>query len=465
MQLNALNVNNNSGKKRKADVPKTLVMRLNEIVNEPNKPAFFHGIDVDTNEPVSVRLMNVDEGAMANRRQDETLEDAKARISNQYIGTDAKHRPRPSEFRTPGNKVHCGQGGLLIFTKAVKNPDGTFRAHWAETLDSKPGTECQKVMAHISVGEIKDKENPEKVTASFVNADIIKPEAASILTSQNAQDVLMSAFANHDGVARRNPFVLARLAYSTDGHIINELPEIRVAAAMIEEEIIDYDNGVNRKVRRVGTPDQTLAKIMDPENMVRGDQILRSVVYGLSGADGYPDFTKVTDDSLRGDLHAIVDAIRDGSVVAEVIPGERITAGKATKASFLKQATNAKHPLHQYKGQQYLPTVEDGQEVRKPRNVKYFFETYLTTKVEADLDYRYFTKAVPAEMFPTRSSGYTVATANDFSATAEASKQRAEEAASPLVDASAESWDPEALAGDGIDEQLARSAESVEMTM
>ncbi|KVV07449.1 hypothetical protein [Burkholderia ubonensis] len=461
MQLNVLNANGANKKKRK-EVPKNVVIRLDRIVNEPNKAAVFHGMDADTNEPVRIRMMSVDEGALANARNGELLDAAKARIEAQYVGTGEKHRPRPSEIGNPQNKVHCAQGGLLMFTKVLPAEDGLLKAHWVETFESGPGVACQKVRAHIAVGEIRDRENKERVVSSFVHADIIKPDAATILTGGNAEDFLLGAFANRDGEALRKPFVLMRLV-GQDGAVITDLPEMRVNPLVVEEKIKDFDLGIEKPVYRIAGAEDTLKHIMSPDNVERDALILRSVLYGLSEEPGYPDFGKVESEQLRGDLNKIVDAVRNGAVVAEAIPGERISAGPATKASFLKQAQNANHPLHQYRGTQFVPTIEDGKEVRKQRdNVKFYFDTYITTKVGAG-DYRYFVKAAPAELFPRKDSLYTLATSNDHKATAEASRERVATETSELVDTTGDQFDPDALSN--VDGQLAAAADAVEFDM
>ncbi|CAE6794726.1 hypothetical protein R70006_05017 [Paraburkholderia domus] len=459
MQLNALS--NNRAKRAKAAEPKTVVIRLNEIVAEAGKPSFFHGIDVDTQEPVKIRMMNVDEGAIVNVRKDESLEQAKGRIHNQYVGTDAKHRPRAAEIGNPENKVHCGKGGLLMFTKVqpTNDPDGSLKAHWVETLEGRPGTSCEKVLAHVAVGEIKDKENPEKIVASFVHADIIRPESATILSAANAKDALLSAFVNRDEEALRKPFVLLRLIDNESGKVITDLPEMRVNPQLIEDKIEDHDNGVSRTVFRVAEAGDTVKYLMDPENTDRDSLILRSVLVGLSGPSGYPDLSKVESAELRSDLNQIVDAVRAGAVSAEIIPGERVAAGPATKSSFLKQIQNEKHPLNSYRGSQFLPVVVDGKEERKPRTVKIYANTFVTSKVGAG-DYRFFTKANLAEQSPTKQSLYTLATVNDLKATAEASKDRVQAANPAFVEASDEQFDPYALSGDEVDAQLAASADS-----
>ncbi|MBN3729382.1 hypothetical protein [Burkholderia sp. Tr-20390] len=462
MQLNALSANGAAKKKRK-EVPKNVVIRLDRIVNEPDKPAVFHGMVVDTNEPVRIRMMTVDEGALANARNGELLDAARARIESQYVGTGEKHRPRPSEIGNEKSKVYCAKGGLLMFTKVLPAEDGLLKAHWVETFESGPGVACQKVRANIAVGEIRDRENKERVISSFVYADVIKPEAAVILNADNAQDFLLESFSNRgEDNSVRKPFVLMRLV-GDGGNVITDLPEMRVGAAVVEDSIRDHDAGIDKKVYRPAAADETLKHIMNPENVDRDAMIMRAVLYGLSDQPGYPDYSKVENEHMRADLNMIVDNVRSGAVTAEVIPGERISAGPATKASFLKQAQNEKHPLHQYRGTQFIPTIEDGKEVRKQRDhLKFYFDTYITSKVGAG-DYLYFVKAAPADLFPTKQSLYTLDTANDHKATAEASRERVSTAASELVDTTGEAFDPDALSN--VDGELAASVDAVDLEM
>ncbi|WP_199028505.1 hypothetical protein [Ralstonia sp. ASV6] len=466
MQLNSLN---GRAKAAKAEVPKTLVIRLVEIVSDAKKPTFFHGVNVDTNEPVKVRLMTVDEGALVNKRANETLEQAKARISNQYIGTDAKHRPTPKEFGTKGSKVYCEAGGIISFTKVLSDGNegepGAFRAHWAETLESGPGATCQKVKANVDVAIYRDRDNPELITGKAVNVDLMKPESATILTKDNIIATLKDAFVETDAEgARRKPFVLLRLIEKDTGLVYAGMPgEIRVNAATLKEEGFDHDNGVPTEVYRTGTPDETLAKIIDPATVTRDEVVLRSVLFGLSTQEGYPDLSQIEDAGKRQDFQTICDAVRSGDYVAEAIPGERISAGPATRASILKAyEDNPNHPFHQYRGTEYLPTDVDGKIERKERkNVKLYFDTYVTSVVKDG--YRFFTKASRADLHEKKASLFSVATPNDHAATAEAARTRVADASTQVVEAEPEEFDAGMV--NELDEQLAKSAAAAELSM
>jgi len=461
MQLNALGVGRKA--KAKADLPQTMVVRLIEIRSEAGKPGVFVGHNVDSNERVEVRMMSVDEGVLVNKRADESLDAAKARVDGMYVGSGEKHRPRPAEFANPSHKTHCAAGGLMIFTKTMKNEDGTFRAHWAETLERGPGTAVSKEMAHVAIGEIKDTLDPTKVTGSYVVVDVIKPQFAAILNADNTALVLDAAFANEDDIGQRRPFVLARLIAADTGKVVTDLPEMRVGAVSIEETVHDYDAGTSSKIFRPGDAAQTLAHISDPLNLNRDAMTLRAAIHGALGHEGYPDFG-LADEGVKGDLKQITDAVRSGDYQMEIIPGERIAAGPATKASLLKAwKGNDKHPLNFFKGTQFL---ELGDGSRKERKVNLYADTYVTVQ-KGEGNYKYFTKAAMAEAFPKKISLYNVATVNDTETAAEASKGRASEAASGLVDATAEEFDPNALTQgidtDSIDLKLEESSAALEL--
>jgi hypothetical protein len=464
MQFSALGVGGAKRAAAKGEKPQTIVMRLTDIKLEPNKPGYFHGVNADTGEAIAVRLMTVDEGAAVNKRQDESYEQAKDRLNKQYVGSGQSHRPRPSEINNPSEKVHCAPGGLIMFTKALPNEDGTFRAHWAETLESKPGAVCEKVLASVHIGEITDREDRSKVTGSYVYADVIKPEHAAVLTKDNAELVLQAAFTNRDGDVQRSPFVLARVVSAEDGKVLTSLPELKVNAALVEETIDDPDSGTSKKVKRPGDAAQTLAWINDPTNTARDSMILRAALHGALGKDGYADFGEAPDNA-KAELNQITDAIRSGSYHFEVIPGERISAGPATKSSLLKAwKEKENHPLNFYKGRAWL---EDASGEKRERNVRNYFDTYLTKKV-GDGGYPYFTKAVAAEAFPKKANLYTVATANDFKTPVAEAKARAAQADAGVVASDEDEFDPNALTGSvdtkGVDAQLTASAASLEMS-
>jgi hypothetical protein len=462
MQLNAIGIG--SGKRAaKSELPQTVVVRLTEIRTEPGKAGVFHGMNVDSGEPIAVRLMTVSEGVAVGKRSDETVEKATERITTQYVGNGQSHRPRPAEIGNPSEKTHCAPGGLMMFTKVLPNQDGTFRAHWAETLESKPGARCEKVVASVHIGEVTDPNDRTKVTGQYVYADVIKPEAAVVLNADNADAVLAVAFANRDGDVARSPFILARLVDAEDGKVYTALPEVKISAKLIEEKVPDPDTGTERVVRRPGDAAQTIAFINDPTNKLRDALVVRAALHGALGKEGYADLGDVPD-VQKADLNTITDAVRDGAYLFEVIPGERIPAGPATKSSLMKAfKANENHPLNFYKGRQFL---EDGTGEKKERNVRNYFDTYLTTKV-AEGGHVYFTKVAAADARPQKTSLYTIATANDFKAPAAEAKARAAEANAGVVEVDEAEFDPNALTTGvdekGVDAQLSASAATLEM--
>lgn len=380
--------------------PKTLVMRLNEVVIAQGKPGVFEGVNVETNEPVRVRMMTVDEGTVVNVRGNESLDDARKRVQLAYVGTDAAHRPRPQEVATKGQKVFCDAGGLLMFTKVLQAPgdDGMLMAHWVETLAAEPGAACEKVRGHLSAGTVQG--------ASYAYVDAIDPKAAKVLTPENAVDTLLAAFDNEKDGVQRKPFVLLRLL-DENNNVVTGLPETRVSAATIKDSITDPDTGTVKDVYTIGNAQQTLERIVDPATEDRHSMIMRAVIAGLNGDGAYPDYSKASPD-MRQDLHSIVDAIKDGTLRAEVIPGERINAGPATRASLIASTANAKHPINFYTGSQWFPQADGSREEQK---VHWYKELYVTKK-EGQNGYQYFIKANEAGQEQPKQSVFSLVTEN-----------------------------------------------------
>lgn len=380
--------------------PKTLVMRLNEVVIAPGKPGVFEGVNIETNEPIRVRMMTVDEGTVVNVRGDESLDDARKRVQAAYVGTDAAHRPRPQEVATKGQKVFCDAGGLLMFTKVLPSPgdEGLLMAHWVETLAAEPGAACEKVRGHLSAGTVQG--------ASYAYVDAIDPKAATVLTPDNAVDTLLAAFDNQKDGVQRKPFVLLRLL-DENNNVVTGLPETRVSAATIKDSITDPDTGTVKDVYTIGSAQQTLERIVDPATEDRHSMIMRAVIAGLNGDEGYPDYSKASPD-MRQDLHSIVDAIKDGSIRAEVIPGERINAGPATRASLIASAANPKSPVNFYTGSQWFPQADGTREEQK---VHWYKDIYVTKK-EGQNGYQYFIKANDAEQEQPKQSVFSLVTEN-----------------------------------------------------
>lgn len=457
MQFNALGKGNGAAnKKAKRDLPVNKAVRLDHIEIGNNAPSFFYGFEIGTNEPIKVRMMTIEEGVAVNGRKGESLEEVKTRLQNQYAGSGEKHRPRPSEIANVGHKAHCEAGGLLMFTKCLRSEDGSYRAHWVETLERQHGAGCDKVLAHIRAEDIKDKD--KKVTGFQVVADVVNPDRAVMLNKENLVATLTSAFANRNGEEKRKPFVFARLVDPETGSIV--LPPARANAKYDEHSSKDADTGQEFKVFEAASAEDSIKNLFNPENTSQDALVIRAAVFGLGDQPGYMDHTGITNDALKADLNSITDAVRAGALQVEIIPGERISAGPASRASIEKAVKgNPNHPLNT------IYTVRNENGFAKERR---FCDTFLTTKLGKD-GHRYFTKAVPADLFPTMQGVAKLATVNDHKATAEASKVRAAEAvATDVVVNEDMSLDPALLdgsAGEDVDSKLTQSAAALDASI
>lgn len=439
---------NNPRKVAKADLPINLAVRLDKIeLGKDGAPSYFHGFAVGSNEAVAVRMMTVAEGVQVNARQGEEGEDTKKRVHKMYVGDGEAHRPKPVEVNNPAHKTHCAPGGLLLFTKCLRNEDGTYRAHWAETLERESGAGCDVVTAHLRIRE-KPGANG-KPGQKQVFADILSPEAATILTQDNVVTTLTSALAPtaHD-VEKRRPFAAFRLVGAADGkvHVIG-----RVDPKYVEGKIDDPDTGESFKTFTAAPAEESVKNIFNPENDNRDLRVIRAALHGLGAAEGYPEFKDVSDE-VKKDLQDVTDHVRSGALKVEVIPGERISAGPATRASMIKSAENNKyHPLNNYS--------------RKDADGNFQFplyaKTFLVTMVGKD-GARFFSKAVPVDLYPQTKSLKSLATANDFKAAAAEAQSRVAVDVAPERELHedarpVEPAEMDTLPGESMEAQLAQS--------
>lgn len=448
-----------SVKTAKKDLPINLAVRLERVEISNDKPSLFHGFRMDTNEPVSVRMMTVDEGVFINKRKAETSEECKARLHKQYIGTGEAHRPRPAEVANASDKRHCEAGGLLMFTKAVKNEDGTFRAHWVDTIERTAGAGCDKVMAHIRVEDIRDEKDRTKIIGVQVVADVVRPDDAVVVNNANLVEVLQSAFDNKNANdEKRKPFIFVRLIDVSNGKIV--LPPARGSAKYNAIERRDPDTGEEFTLREAAVSGDSIVNLISAENKSQDGMIIRAALMGLTKDPEYPEYPVGTSDDMIKELNMITDAVRSGALSVEIVPGERIGAGPATRASIEKAAkTQPNNPINTL----YTVRNENGRTMERR-----FCETYLTTLVGKD-GHRLFTKAVPVDCFPQARPMKSMATVNDHRAAAAEAQERSADAGATHVEVpETMPFDPSALDGKGhdeVNEKLLASAAALEVEM
>ena len=440
MEFKSLSGKPSVTKKPRRELPVNIAMRLDHIaLGTDGNASFFRGFRVGDEEPIAVRMMTIDEGIEVNVRSiqpekdgDPTIESndtVRARLVQQYSGTGDKHRPKPAEIASPTNKTHCETGGLLMFTKCKPNPDGSFRAHWVETLEAKPGSGCDKVTAHVSVKpEYKDC-TPTGNCRVF--ADVVNPDKAVMVTQENAMATLAMALANKDGDVNRKPFAVIRLVNAETGKL--ETDPVRVSAKYDKHEITDGDTGQKYDQFSASPATESISQLFNPEyNPNRDVMVARAALFGLGKVPGYPNYKGVDEPDLVADLNSITDYVRGGALKIEVIPGERINAGPSTRASISAAVgSNKNHPINRYTGK-----VGSHYEAR-------FCETFITTQVGKDGN-RFFTKASPVDLYPGMTSLKFMATANDHVAVASEALARSKDASADVPVSTDAEYDPSA---------------------
>lgn len=458
MQFNSLG-KKNDGKltSPKKDLPINLAVRLESIEINTDKPSQFIGFSVDTNELVRVQMMTIEEGIAVNKRKGEDIDVTKARLQQQYVGTGEKHRPRASEIASQDHKAHCEAGGLLMFTKAMKDANGVYRAHWVETIERKAGAGCEKLMSHIRIEDIRSKEDPKIVVGKQIHADVIDLSKATILNSSNVAETLKSAFNPRVGDEKLKPFIFVRLVDASSGDIV--LPPQVQHASYNGKEIENFDTGTKYTQYEAAEASDSITALMGADNEGRDGAVIRAALFGLGGKEGYPEYKEGTDADLLSDLKQVTDLVRTGKLLVEVIPGQRISAGPATKASIIKAvASQPLNPINTV----YSKRNDAGFTVERR-----FAETYLTTKVGKD-GHRLFTKAVPADCFPQGKPLAKLATVNDLKGLAAAAQERAAEAIADVEVPEVGPFDPTSLDGTtqgDVNDKLIESQAALEASM
>lgn len=459
MEFNAIGKNKPAVKTTaKKDAPINLAVRLEKIEISADKASFFHGFRIDTGEAVSVRMMSVEEGALVNKRATETTEEVLARMKKQYVGVGESHRPRASEIADPKHKTHCQPGGLMMFTKAVKNDAGSYRAHWVETMEKEAGAGCVQEMANVRIVTQKDPLD-EKKTLSKVVAQIVRPNDAVVLKQNNLMESLNSAFDPLNAAGeKRKPFVFVRLIDAQNGKVM--VPPIVASAKYFPVERKDFDTGEEFTNFYASPAAESIANLMNEENTGEAATMIRSALFGLAQKEGYPVFPDTIDDDVKTDMMMITDNARSGAMTIEMIPGENINAGPAATASIMKAVETQPHnPMNTI-----FTVRNDNGRVTELR----FTPTYLTTLMGKD-GHRLFTKHVVADLYPQAKAMQQLATVNDHATAAKEAKARSAEANATHIEVpDGLPFDPSALDGashDDVNAKLQASSEALEAGM
>lgn len=156
-----------------------IFMRVERIVSEPSNLAMTvaYGIDVITNENVSVRLSSIDETAsdfLAEKKY-KTIIQAKEAVTKLYNGRNSReplHQKRDKRHAT-----------YLCFEKCVALPNNNepylpFRSHWSKTISSQTDVEFIYGYSNITCvdeRQLNTKESSGKIRAAATIVEYVRP--------------------------------------------------------------------------------------------------------------------------------------------------------------------------------------------------------------------------------------------------------------------------------------------------
>lgn len=326
------------GKRRPIRKVENIAVRISDIELSDDKPAYFVGNRIDTNEPIRVRMMTVDEAVEANLRKNSNEGD-RTRLKNYFeekFISGSFVRPSPEKFADPSAKEHVATGGVVMFDRALLNDDGTYRAQWASTIAPRPENEAMKVFIHLDARE----ENPELKRKALVSATILAPEKAVELKGDDRINVIYALMSSKDTNGHpRNPNPVIRMTMN-DG----TFQHASIPAMSKTETRKNFNTGAQIKINTPLPPEEAIEAILQNERMAetRNGRLVKAVLSGLSGKPA--NWGKMTDEQKKV-VERLADSIANGQTPVTAIPGQRIYAGNNAAVDMIKKGSRPNSPM------------------------------------------------------------------------------------------------------------------------
>jgi len=317
-----------------------IAVRIGEIEINSDGPSFFVGHRLDNNEPVRVRLMTVPEAVDANKRKDANEGDL-ARLNTYYtekFSTGTYTRPGAAKFADPSAKEHVQPGGVVLFDRALRNEDGTYRAQWASTIAPAAANEARKVIINLRAYP-EDAQHGKKAA---VIAHVLNTEAATFLAGDDRLVTLHALLNDTDSKGnRRSPAPVIRVPMA-DGYIAHT----KLQASTFTDVKKNFETGLDVKITKVKAPQDTITDIL--ENV--GDygksasgKLAKAVLSGITGQEA--KWHPATEAANRDMFKALARNIGEGKVQVIAIPGETVFAGNQAAVKMIKDGTNTSSPM------------------------------------------------------------------------------------------------------------------------
>jgi hypothetical protein len=319
--------------KKRAPI-ENVAVRIKDIEVNEDAFSFFVGNRIDNDAEVRIRLMTVEEAVEANRRKEANEGDLERsrKYFTEKFATGTHIRPNAQKFADPAAKEHVQPGGVVLFDRAIKNDDGTYRAQWASTIAPSPENEAMKVVIHLDGRD----ENPSQAQKATVRATIVNPDKAILLTPENRAAALEGMLLPTTKAGNpRNPSPVLRVTLS-DGS-----PAHAILPTMTKSEIKkDFNTGLERKIATVLSPNDAIDAILANPDMgkTQNGKMAKAILSGLTGKPA--DWSGVPEGSVQT-LQKLAANITAGKTPVIAIPGERVYAGpQAAKKMMADAAKN-----------------------------------------------------------------------------------------------------------------------------
>lgn len=347
-----------------ADRAKPLAVRITGFDTPNNAFHFAEGVDLDSNQPVRVRLMTKDESIQHLRTQygyrDKPLNELEQYVTLRLAGNGTTMpRPRIADFAAHDTNMSVKTGGVMLFEAAQINSkkDGVaeYRAYWPTILAKDPSVEVTRKPMNFFLhaeqssapASTPDGSGHAKTYKIRAFADVLHPERATTLTAENAKTALLESFNNiHPSGAQVRPFVMVRLLdmNPAEGVPKGQVYLARQISGSYEvEKSVDQVTGQVVEYKKPTSASNSLNEIMNgrqfenirPEaadELRLRDDLLKLVYTAATRPDVRASQLKFHSSMMQSQeaieqAQSVLDDIRSGRAAVEILPGERIDAG------------------------------------------------------------------------------------------------------------------------------------------
>lgn len=278
---------------------------------------------------VKVRLSSVEE-----RLSDNPERFQEAKIRQQYEG----EKRRETLLEKQKDKIT-----LLAFDGARPlgvGDDGAkmYRAHWPQTMAAKPEAEVTHGLGSIVLYQ------PPEGAGGKSEAYVEFLRAATIVDGSNVKESLVSALATVDENGHaRDPHAVMRVFHNGQ-----EVAEARVFPARVLEKRVDPTFGDEKEVPVPLSGEGTFEALLEGKatgylSMDTYNDLARAVVAGLMDADAPPKVNVADADTVANYYYGA----KNGELTVEIIKAERMSLGKDTAKTYLKDSDNLKFRAYQ----------------------------------------------------------------------------------------------------------------------